>query len=832
MKVKIYIISLLLLASGINPIFGQDPFEPNDTYMEAATVTCGQQLSAYIQIVGDVDWYEIQFTESGVLEVEITSVPVILDLNVEIYQVINNVLTLIANDRTSNASGGMNMYSNAVVNPGTYLILVEDENNNSFSDTDSYDMALTCTANALELNQIYDEAAPIATDTCFEANIYGDNHTYAVFNDVDWFEVQVANSGVLEVEVTSVPLNLDLNVGIYQIINNTLTLIADDRTSNSAPGQNVFSYAVINPGTYLISVNEESNNDFNEETYTFCVNFTPNELELNQVWDEAAPIATDTCFEANIYGDNHTYTVFNDVDWFEVQVVNSGVLEVAVTSVPNNLDLNVGIYQYINNVLTLIADDRNSNSSGGQDIFSNAVINPGTYLISVNEESNNDFNEETYTFCVNFTANELELNQIWDEAAPIATDTCFEANIYGDNHTYTVYNDEDWFEVQVSEYGVLEVAVTSVPINLDLNVGIYKIINNTLTLIADDRNSNSSGGQNIFSNAVISPGTYLISVNEESNNDFNEDTYSFCVTFTPNELELNQVWDEAAPIATDTCFEANIYGDNRTYTVFNDVDWFEVQVTEFGVIEVAVTSVPVNLDLDVGIYQYINNVLTLIANDRNNNANGGQDIFSNAVVGPGTYLISVEDEYNDAFNEETYTFCVNFTPNELELNQEWDEAAPIATDTCFEANIYGDNHTYTVFNDVDWFEVQVSEFGVLEVAVTSVPYNLDLDVGIYQYINNVLTLIANDRINNANIGQDVFSNAVVSPGTYLIVVEDEYNDAYNEETYLFCVGFTANELELNQIYDEAAPISNDTCFEANIYGDNHLYAEFNDVDWF
>ena len=46
------------------------------------------------------------------------------------------------------------------------------------------------------------------------------------------------------------------------------------------------------------------------------------------------------------------------MDWFEVQAPATGIIEVAVTSVPNNLDLNVGIYQVIDNVLTLIADDR------------------------------------------------------------------------------------------------------------------------------------------------------------------------------------------------------------------------------------------------------------------------------------------------------------------------------------------------------------------------------------------------------------------------------------------------------------------------------------------
>ena len=400
MKIKIYITSLMLFALGINLSFGQDIYEPNDTYETATPVTCGQELTAYIQVEGDIDWYEIEMTESGVLEVAVTSVPDNLDLNVEIHQVIDNILTLIADDRV-NAAPGDNVFSNAVVNAGSYLIKVHVDWDNAFTDTDPYEMVLTCTPNVLELNQIYEEAASIPADTCFEANIYGDNHTYTVENDVDWFEVQLNSSGVLEIAVTSVPDNLDLNVEIHQVIDNVLTLIADDRV-NAAPGDNVFSNAAVNPGTYLIKVHVDWDNYYNEETYSFCASFTPNALELNQIYEEAAPISMDTCFEANIYGDNHTYTVENDVDWFALEVVEDNFnLEIAITSVPDNLDLNLEVYQIIDNVLTLIADD-GVNAAPGENVFVSTIVDAGTYLIKVHVDWNNFYNEDTYNFCLSF----------------------------------------------------------------------------------------------------------------------------------------------------------------------------------------------------------------------------------------------------------------------------------------------------------------------------------------------------------------------------------------------------------------------------------------------
>jgi hypothetical protein len=401
MKEKIYFISLLLFAAGIHLSFGQDIYEPNDTYETATPVTCGQELTAYIQVEGDIDWYEIEMAESGVLEVAVTSVPDDLRLNLEIYQLIDNVLTLIADDR-GGAGPGDNRFSNAVVNPGTYLIMVGIDWGTSFNDTDPYEMAFTCTPNALELNQIYEEAAPIALDTCFEDNIYGDNHLYSVTHDVDWFEVEVTNTGILELAVTSVPDNLRLELAVYQIIDNVLTLIADDR-GGAGPGDNRFSNAVVNPGTYLIMVGIDWGVDYNKDTYSFCSGFTPNALELNQIYEEAAPIALDTCFEDNIYGDNHLYTVTHDVDWFELEVVEDNYnLEIAITSVPDNLRLNLEVYQIIDNVLALIADDGGS-AGPGDNRFISAVVDAGSYLILVGIDWGEDYNEDTYNFCLGFT---------------------------------------------------------------------------------------------------------------------------------------------------------------------------------------------------------------------------------------------------------------------------------------------------------------------------------------------------------------------------------------------------------------------------------------------
>ena len=577
---KIHITTLILFVLGINLSFGQDIYEPNDTYETATPIECSQELSAYIQAEGDIDWYTFEMTESGVAEVAITSVPEDLRLNLEIYQVIDNVLTLISDDRGS-AGSGDNRFSNAVVNEGTYLVKVLIDWGTSYNDTDPYQLELNCTPNALELNQIYEEAAPIALDTCFEANIYGDNHLYTVTHDVDWFEVEVNTTGVLEIAVTSVPDDLRLNLEIYQVIDNVLTLISDDRGS-AGPGDNRFSNAVVDAGTYLVVVDIDWGTEYNEDTYSFCSSFTPNALELNQVYEEAAPIALDTCFEANIYGDNHLYSVAYDVDWFKVEVNTTGVLEIAVTSVPDDLRLNLEIYQVIDNVLTLISDDRGS-AGPGDNRFSNAVVDAGIYLIVVDIDWGIEYNEETYSFCSSFAPNALELNQTYEEAAPIALDTCFEANIYGDNHLYTVTHDVDWFALDVVEDNYhLEIAVTSVPDDLRLNLEVYQIIDNVLTLVADDGGS-AGPGDNRFVSAVVDAGTYLIVVDIDWGTEYNADNYLFCMGMTG--FDENTLSDRFTvfPNPSDGIFSLGIPNDDidiEKISLFDQQGKCQLQLTD------------------------------------------------------------------------------------------------------------------------------------------------------------------------------------------------------------------------------------------------------------
>ena len=544
MKVTLlpYLVWFLLFPAFLS---GQDIYEPNNESTNPTQITCGNTYEAFIQTIGDVDWFEIQTNNAGVLSVELTSVPFRLDLNLEIYQFSGNQLKRIADDDSDNANGGQDLTATSFVEAGNYLILVNDENNNSLDDLDSYELRVRCIQDQLEVNQTIQLAKRIPQDTCFEGSIWGENECFFNSNegddDQEWFEVIVTETGTLNATLTSVPTLLDLNLEIYILENGLPKRIADDDDSNANGGQNLTTTAFVAPDTYYIHIEDELFNVTIEETYLFCLNFTPNPLEVNQTIDLATTIPQDTCFEDNIWGENECFFNSNegddDQEWYRVEINESGILQATLTSVPTPLDLNLEIYIIENNLPKKIADDDDGNANGGQDLIAEAFISPGTYYIHIEDELFSVTIEETYLFCLNFTPNPLEVNQTIDLATTIPQDTCFAANIWGENECFFTTNegdnDQEWFVINIASAGTLNTSVTSVPSNLDLNLELYIKENTFPTLIANDGNGNADGGEDLTLVTFIEQGTYYIHIEDENNNFTIGEEFLFCVNFSP-----------------------------------------------------------------------------------------------------------------------------------------------------------------------------------------------------------------------------------------------------------------------------------------------------------
>ena len=537
-------------------VYAQDPFENNDTYSTAYQASCDNFYDGFIQDVGDVDWYEVEVTEPGVLKANLIVVPGNLDLHLEIHQLDNFLPVLIDEDDEANASGGELVFAAAFITPGTYLVSVRDEGDNASNINEPYRLTLTCTVDESEINHSLAQAYPVPLDTCFEAQLFGENQTFFNSNegdnDQDWYRVAVTEPGVLQAVLNSVPSNLDLDIAIYQEGQFMPEIISYDNESNASGGESVWTEAVVAPGEYFIRIIDENFNSTNEESYTLCVSFDVDLLELNQTIELAKPLPLDTCFESSIFGQNQLFYNSNegayDQDWYELTLTESGVLRASVTSVPTNLDLLVELYEMGPNQPVLITEGDDVSPSGGQDITSVAYLNAGTYFIHIEDENNNATNQETFTLCIDFFANQFEINQTIDLAAAIPLDTCFEDNIFGYNYNYFDSNegdlDQDWFEIQVTNPCPLKVQVTDVPALQDLNLELYQVSNGQPVLLEDDGDGNAGGGQALSLEYAAVTGTYFIHLEDENFNRSSEESYSICIscsTISTGNAEADQL---------------------------------------------------------------------------------------------------------------------------------------------------------------------------------------------------------------------------------------------------------------------------------------------------
>jgi hypothetical protein len=138
------------------------------------------------------------------------------------------------------------------------------------------------------------------------------------------------------------------------------------------------------------------------------------------------------------------------------------------------MDLNLGIFQLIDNEITQVATDGVGNSSGGQSLTCSMMAEPGLYYVVVEDEGDSDFNEETYTFC---------LDIITGIENPAATNT--RLNIYPNPCSEQLYINrglnEDATQIDIAlldRLGRIIIHKENADINVPLNVqqipaGVY-----------------------------------------------------------------------------------------------------------------------------------------------------------------------------------------------------------------------------------------------------------------------------------------------------------------------------------------------------------------------
>ncbi len=571
--------------------------------------------------------------------------------------------------------------------------------------------------------------------------------------DNDWFRVEVPTRGELRVDVDPAPEDLDLNA---QIVNADHQVIAGWQ---GAPGKGralSARFPLPAPGQYWIQLVDGSNDAESSSLFTTNIDFVAADdpFEPNDSFGSASPLPTTAAFAPTIYprGDN---------DWYKVWVAEPGLLQLTASNVPDALDVYMQVFD-LNGAAVhgWVGPAR----KGGDTVLDAELPAPGTYLIQVQDGSNDAATVEPFTFNVDFlpVSDEDEPNNSFSEAVIVPPSGSRKIAIFP-------RGDQDWFAIDVDHPGELSLLATNSPENLDIYLRVLDADSNQ---VIGWTGPARKGGDVEAVADLAKPGRYFINVTDGSNDAANPQLFDLQLTYIaqPDQYEPNNGPGDAAPLTLGGQILFNILPRG-------DHDWFRIEVPTAGELALAVEEVAENLDIYYRVHDADRRqVVGWTGPPRKGGVTEG---FAD-LPGPGTYYIELSDGSDDARSIEHATLSTTFTPiaESFEPNNSFSTAVPIKLGQPYRATILPRG-------DQDWYLMEAPRAGTFAVTVDEVADNLDIYVRLLDAEAKAGGWLGPPRkggVTEAEI-------AVPAAGLYRLQVSDGSNDARSAKPYRIQVDF-------------------------------------------
>lgn len=475
----------------------------------------------------------------------------------------------------------------------------------------------------------------------------------------------------------------------------------------------------------------------------------------------------------------------NDVDFFQIDIPDGGVLHVSVNAVLNAAFV---IQVWSPNCQNI------ASATGGlsQAVALDAVVCEGNYFVRVSRQSgtapiayevnaSTDYNFDSWHEC----------NNTFDTAKEVPADTSFAARLFGQNsqlaftllegYGYQTDLDQDYFKIVTNESGLLEINITQVPSNLSLIISIYNSSQTLLNSRMADVNGSNVSSQTLLCGA----GTFYIRIHEffefggVGASPYENSPLPFQIQMSyetsSDNCECNNTFPTACFLPQiDTTFQNKLYGQNSqlTFTLIEgfsfqtslDQDYFRVTPNESGLLEINITQAPSNLRLIISIY---NSSQTLL-NSRMADANGGNVSSQTLLCGAGTFYIRIHEHFEfggggaSPYENSPLPFLIQMsydTSDICECNNTFETACEKMVVDTFDFKINGINQLmhYTP-NDRDFFKFCPEECGNVNFKVIGIPENFQLRTRLYTdtaEVNSPIQNIATTGLNNLEMNFDV-----------------------------------------------------------------------------
>ncbi len=444
--------------------------------------------------------------------------------------------------------------------------------------------------------------------------------------DVDVYVMEVDQGGLLDVKITNVPPELALKVAVHSADGysqgNTLAPL---REGAETTGQ----FGIRSPGRYFLTV-YDANKRASDQNYTLNLDFhacdghEPNDKNM---------VAKAISHTGEVFGN---ILPIKDLDIYEVEVDQCGMLEVAVTDVAPELDLLVHVYDMEGYSMGSLAPLR----AGAETRGFIKLPEPGVYRIHVYDSGSNGFSSQLYKLATKFHAgDDMERN----DKRKTATLTELQADL---DPTINPAGDVDIFTFRVPRRGSVKIDVTNVPGNLAIKTLLYDgngYSHGSATPLAE-------GGETKAVYDLPDEGRYFLHVHATDKTKWNAQPYHLQIAYQPGDAnESNENKTSATKISVGSTV-------NGTLNPKGDVDLYRIVLNDTGEYEVNIPGVK-----ELDIVCYVTDEAGYSKGTLKPLAVGGDTIGKFTASKPGRYYVHVYDNGKDARSTNPYQMTIRLT---------------------------------------------------------------------------------------------------------------------------------------------------------------------------
>jgi hypothetical protein len=348
-----------------------DTNEPNNEAGDATYVETDETIGGYICPQDDLDIYKFYIENSGILKAKLDDAPEVMRARIALY---GKNFNWIVNADASNAGDAITL-ERGIPGPGSYYVSISDIERKAYSEEYSLDLIFEEAPDEYEPNNEIGDATSLETNDTAIGYICPQD-------DVDFYEFYADNSGILKVNFNSVPEDMRVRIALY---GKNFNWIVNTDASNAGDAISL-EKDILGPGPFYIAISDIDRKAHSTE-YSFDVVFdaAPDEGEPNN----QVGYATGAEFGKTVVG---YICPQDDLDIYAFYVDASGILEVALTDVPEDMKPRIGLFGKNFNWIV----NKDATNAGDEITLEKDVAEAGIYYVAISDIDRKAYSE-SYT---------------------------------------------------------------------------------------------------------------------------------------------------------------------------------------------------------------------------------------------------------------------------------------------------------------------------------------------------------------------------------------------------------------------------------------------------